>query len=280
MIVGVAIAAVVGLGVFAFIDTGSMLAARNLSVNLTSDSIRRSLDRVEQLIQQADEMPTLVNTSGLTTTGPAAGVRFFKFVGGPYVVNPGSTSLAASATSLTLRYSLSSASSAVATSEGDILRIDGTATSLKPRLGPLPHTESTPSPGMRDRAVPLTAALGTNVSVAASSVIRAKLIRDVGLIVMTTASGQELRYYPDFATTTNFNDPAKYVVVTDQIGLQSDDATPFSLVSMGGRQFVSMSLRVRASNFDRRLLGKQGDQFNTFSRVDSFICPKVNPSTN
>ncbi len=273
VLVGMTIGVLVSLGVFAFIDTSSMLTARNLSVNLTSDSIRGSLDRVEQLIQSADTMPVLVNTSGTTSAGPAAGVRFDRYVGGTYVVNPPATTLASGVSSLSLVFSTSSVSSAVNPTQGDILRIDGTPATLRPKIGAPPFTSSIPALGRRSFTVPLTGSLGTAVS--SSSGIRAKLVRDVAVIVMPTASGKQLRYYADFGATADLNDVTKYVVITDQVGLQTIDATPFSLETIGGKSFVKMSLRVRASNFDRRLSGKQADQFNTISQVDTFMRPKI-----
>jgi prepilin-type N-terminal cleavage/methylation domain-containing protein len=274
LLVGATIGAVVSLGVFAFLNTGSMLAARNLSLNLSSNSMRDSLDRVEQLIQQGDTMPTLINTSGTAATGPAAGVRFDRYVGGPYVINPPALSVASSVTSLTLVNSMNSAASPPLPTEGDVIRIDGYAT-LRPRIGAGPYSTSTPSLGMRAVVVPLTTTLGTTVS--ASTLLRARLVRDVAVIVMPSGAGRQLRYYPDIAGTSNLNDASKYKILTDQIGLETSDATPFSLVTIQNRSFVSMSLRVRASNFDNRLLGKQADRFNTFARVDSFIRPKINP---
>ena len=63
-----------------------MLSARNLALNVTNNALRGSLDRAEQLIQQADSMPVLIDTSGNAATGPAAGIRFDRFVGAPYVL--------------------------------------------------------------------------------------------------------------------------------------------------------------------------------------------------
>ncbi len=46
---------------------------------------------------------------------------------------------------------------------------------------------------------------------------------------------------------------------------------------MSGETFIDFALRVRASDYDKRLATKQVDEFNTFSRVESFLRPKVNP---
>ena len=273
LLIGSTIGILVSVGVFAFIDTGSMLTARNLSVNLTSNSMRTALDRLENTIQQAATNPRLMDTAGAAVTGngPAAGVRFDRFVGGPVVVNPGSTTLASSATSFTIRYAQASSP---APSAGDIIRLDGTALTLRPRIASVTSNTAV-SAGMRDAAVTLTAALGTTVT--STTGLRAGLVRDVAFAVMPAGGGRELRQFHDMAGTTNLNDASRFSVVTDQIAMEAGDATPFSRTTIAAREFVSLSLRLRANNFDRRLLGRQADQFNTFARVDVFMCPKSNP---
>lgn len=274
LLVGTVIGSLVALGVFAFINTGSLLTARNLSVNLTSNSMRGTLDRLEHLLQQSNSNPALMNAAGAAVagTGPAAGVRFDLFQGGPVVLNPGTTSLANSVSSFTIRYAQASSR---APSAGDIVLIDGTASTLRPRIASVTST-STPSVGMRDAVVSLTSALGTTVST--TTALRARIVRDVGLAVVTAGANRQLRYYTDMASTTNMNDATKFIVITDQVATETTaDSTPFSLSTISGRTFVAVSLRVRANTFDRRLLGKQADQFNTFAQVNSFIRPKINP---
>ena len=206
MLVGAAMSAVVGLAIFSVVNAGMLLAARNLSVNLTNTTMRGSLDRAEQLIQQADSQPVLIDTAGAAASGPAAGVSFESYLGGPYVISAPPTGLPANTTVLT-----------------------------------------------------------------------GKFVRPAALLVMPAGAKRELRYYPLFDATTNLNDPAQYVVLSEQVGMLAADATPFTLVTNQGRTFVNLSLRVRASNFDRRLASKQNDEFNTFARVDSILARKLSP---
>lgn len=276
LLVGTVIGSIVSLGVVAFIDTGSMLAARNVSVNLTSNSIRGALDRTEHLIQQSNSDPVLMDTAGLPVAGngPAAGVRFDLFKGGPVVVNPGTTTVASTVTTLTIRYAQATS---LAPTAGDIIIIEGTETTLRPRIASTPAIAfSTPSVGMRDAVVPLTATLGTAVT--ATTALRARIVRDGALVVMPEGGNRQLRYYPDMAGTTSMSDASRFHVITDQIATATAaDSTPFTLSTISGRRFVGLSLRVRANTFDRRLLGKQADEFNTFAQVKSFIRPKINP---
>jgi hypothetical protein len=83
VMIALSVATVVGLAVFTILNTAMFMAARNLSVNLTNNSERKSLDRIEEVIQQANTMPTLITTTGAAATSPAAGVTFDYYLGGP-----------------------------------------------------------------------------------------------------------------------------------------------------------------------------------------------------
>jgi hypothetical protein len=274
-LMGAAAAMIVGVGIFSILNTSMMLSARNLALNVTNNSLRGSLDRVEQLLQQADTMPVLIDTSGNAATGPAAGVRFDRYVGAPYVMTVPSTGLPATTTSLTLVRSTDSLASPPIPAVGDVVRIDGESSTLRPRVSAI---STTPADGLLHQTMTATLAssLGTAVT-GSSTTLTAKLVRNVALIVMPNGTKRELRYYPSFDLTTNLNDTSKYSILTDQVGMQSDDATPFTLITNQSKSFVNMSFRVRSNRFDQRLMGKQSDQFNTFARVDVQIRPKVNP---
>ncbi len=274
-LMGAAAAMIIGVGVFSILNTGMMLSARNLAMNSTNNSLRDALDRAENLLQQADSMPTLITTSGASTSGSAAGIRFDRFVGAPYVITITAAGLPSGTTSLNLERSTDALASPPVPVIGDIICIDGEAATLRPRVSAV--NEGTPNALLRQTiATSLAASLGSTVS-GSSTTLTAKLVRQVALIVMPNGSKRELRYYPSYDLTTSLNDATKYTVLTDQVGLQSDDATPFSLITNQTKSFVNMSFRVRANRFDQRLLGKQSDQFNTFSRIDVQIRPKVNP---
>ena len=276
MLVGAAMSSVVGLAIFAVIHAAMLLAARNLSVNLTNNSMRGALDRAAQILQQADTMPVLIDTAGAPATGPAAGVSFDGYLGGPYVVSAPPTGLPANTTVLTVVRSTNPYASPPLPKPGDILRISNTDPTLRPRVA---ATFVNPPDGAQHQAISVTlsAALGTPVTFVASTILTGKFVRPAALLAMPAGAKRELRYYPLFETTTNLSDPTTYVMLTDQVGMQPDDATPFSLVANQGRTFVSLSLRVRAGNFDQRLAGRQVDQFNTFARVDSLLSRKLSP---
>lgn len=276
-LMGALASAVVGVGVFTILNTGSMLSARNLSLNVTSNSLRAALDRAENLVQQADSMPVLIDTSGSpVATGTAAGIRFDRFIGAPYVMTIPTGGLPSSTSSLSLKRSTNALASPPVPTVGDVIRIDGESSTLRPRVAGTPTVSPVDALLHQTITAPLVAPLGTAVTTS-STTATAKLVRNVALIVIPNGGKRELRYYHSYDLTTNLNDATKYTILTDQIGMQTEDAKPFSLVQIQTKSFVNVSFRVRANKFDQRLMDKQGDQFNTFARVDVQIRPKVNP---
>ena len=274
VLIGSAVGVIASIGVFAVINAGSMLTARNLSVNLTSNAMRKSLDRVEQVLQQSETIPVLIDTAGNTTVGPAAGVRFDRYIGGPYVIDA-PAGLAANVTSIALVRSTASSASPPLPQAGDVIRISGSDL-LRPRIASI--VVSAPDAALHQTtSATLTDPLGTAIATPSGGQFVARLVRRQAMIVMPAGGARQLRFYPSLDTTTDLNNSSSYILVSDMVGLQADDATPFTNDTPLGINFVKMSLRVRASKFDARLLGKQGDQFNTFARVDTYIRPKVNP---
>jgi hypothetical protein len=220
-------------------------------------------------------MPVLISTTGAAATSPAPGVSFDYFEGGPYVVSAAGASLPSSTASLTLVRSTNVVVSPPIPAVGDVVMINGAVSTLRPRVTAV-SVGSTDGSLHQSIVVTLAAALGTAVPIPSSG-LTANLVRNVALIVIPSGSGRELRYYDSYETTANLSDPTKYILLTDQVGMQAADATPFSLATIQSSSFVGLSLRVRSSQFDQRLNGKQADQFNTFARVDVYIRPKTNP---
>ena len=277
VLIGAAISSILAVAVFALMNAGSILSAKNLSLNLTSNSMRTALDRVEQVVQQADTtdaQPQLINTSGTVVgAGPAAGIRFDRAVGSPYVVTVTGGSIPAATTSLTLTRSTHPVATAPVPKVGDIVRIATTDAAVRPRIQIV--SPGSVSSQRQPCAVTFEAPLGIAMTVSNGNIVSARLIHHVAFLVMPAGGKPELRYYDSFDTTTNLNDNSKYVVVTDQIGTASDDVTPFSLTVTNGQALVNFSLRVRASNNDRGMRGLQQDQFNTYNRTETQIRPKV-----
>lgn len=275
ILVGAAVSSVIAVAIFALMNAGMILSAKNLALNLTSNSMRSSLDRVEQVVQMGDSMPALIDTAGTTVAaGSAAGIKFDRFLGSPFVVTTTAGSIASTATTLTLTRSVHAVASPPAPQAGDIVRIATTADTLRPQIQSV--VAGTPDAQSRQSfTVTLTAPLGTTVTVLSGSILTAKTIRSAAFVVMPSNGRQELRHYDNFATA-NLNNPAKYVLVTDQMGVQTADTTPFSIVTNEGKPFVNFSLRVR-SDKGAGIRAMQRDEFNSFSRTETLIRPKTIP---
>ena len=140
LLVAVAISSILAVGMFALLNAGMILSAKNLSLNLTSNSMRTALDRVEHEVQLCDttdatSVPQLINTSGaVVTTGPAAGVQFDRAIGSPYVVTVTGGTIPSSTTSLTLTRSKHPLASPPIPQPGDIVRIALTDAAMRPRI--------------------------------------------------------------------------------------------------------------------------------------------------
>jgi len=276
MMTAAVVASFVGLGIFSMTNTAMMMTARNLSENLTGNHERKSLDRIEQAIQQAYTMPTLITNTGVaTTTSPAAGATFDYFVGSPYVITVSGSTLPSTTTSLTLVRSTNAVVMAPVPSINDVVMINGAASTVRALISSVVVGSS--SSTQQTVTVNLTSQLGSAVSVPSSGVLTAALVHKVAFIVMPAGSGYELHYYPNYETTTNLSTPSQYILLSDQIGLNTPDPTPFTLNQIESTNFVTLSLRVRSNVFDQRLSMKQADQFNTYARLDVYIRPKINP---
>ena len=274
VLVGTAVSAVLATAIFALLNAGMILSAKNLSLNLTSNSIRTALDRVEQGVQMGNAMPTLIDTAGAdVAAGPAAGIKFDRVVGSPYVVTLPPGGIPASATTLTLTRSTHPVASPPVPSVGDIILITVNEATVRARIQLV--GVGAVAGGRQSFAITLTAPIGTAVVPITATIVSARIVRNVAFLVMPANGKPQLRYYQTFDTTTNLNSPAGYTLVTDQIGTAAADATPFSIVPVGTQSFVSFSLRVRASNADSGMRSQQRDQFNTYSRIETMIRPKI-----
>ena len=272
------VASAVGMAVFAFLNAGMYLTAKNLSLNYTSNQMRTALDRVEQVLQQGDANPVLIDAAGAPVTGAAAaGVKLDRFVGGPWVVSTSGGTVTVGATTLSITRSTDPLASPPLPTVGDIVKLDGTGSTLRPCVGGAPTVGKVNGEKLQTVTVPLAAPMPAAIASISTSVLTAKLVRQVAFIVMPKGARKELRYYPSIESTTNLQDPTQYTLITDQIGSQAADGTPFTLATVSGKTFVNFSLRVGASTYDKRLLNKQSDEYNTFSRVESVLRPKVNP---
>src|SRR4051812_16649562 len=89
LMIGVVVLMLLGGIAYSILINATTLMAKNISLNASSTTLRAALDRVYSEVNQANGLPTLVNadsSAAASTSGPAAGIIFDRYVGGPYVV--------------------------------------------------------------------------------------------------------------------------------------------------------------------------------------------------
>ena len=88
LMVTVAVVSIAGAGVYSILRTGMIMFAKNSAINFTHQQVRNGLMRLQEDLHQAISTPQLVSTSGtaITGNGPAPGVSFRKYAGGPFYI--------------------------------------------------------------------------------------------------------------------------------------------------------------------------------------------------
>jgi hypothetical protein len=239
------------------LQAGSVLYAKNYSINHSHTGARNLLDRLTRDIHMSVELPQLVDSLGAklslqTQATPASGIRFRKYVAGPLRIP---SPVAASARSLALALKSSDPVPQV----GDLLAIPSSASN------PLPHDlfiriSSVTGAGGLNPTVSFASPIGDalspaktsgNVALADSA---AHVVRELAYIVAQGARGPELRHYPHAMSAgahglTAFQNPSNYMVlVADMSGCSQ----PFS-EALGDRA-LSVTLKVTENRFGARLL--------------------------
>ena len=304
MMVTIAVLMIVGAAAYSMLMNSTTLLAKNVSLNSSNILARSSLDRIFAELNQANKIPTLINADGSAASGsgPAAGVLFDKYVGGPYVVgNPGS-GLPATATTFNLYYSVDTVANPPLPQKNDVVIMDGVTRALvqscstptSALAAPTP-TPAPASPNGRMVTVTLQGNLGsytspqvssgTAISWSSKTQQTAYSVHRKAFVVVpggSSSSPAELRFYRDAETVTDYNDPTTYTVLTGGLGNTTvngvPENTPFSLVTQNGSTFLNIAMRVEDQQFNKRLASQQRSDFNTFLRVDTMLRPRNIPS--
>lgn len=275
LLVAAGAGATVLLGIAYFMTSGSLLFAKNVSTNLSHNSLRGALDKLVQSVDQAFGSVTPINTSGVAVAAgiKAPGVRFDQYRGGPYVVtHPGGSGLGSSATTVTLTRSVDAMASPPVPLPGDVILLSGAETT---RLKVQSVAVGGISGSQRQAiTVTLQSPVGANIQWDASTVKTAKVVRRVAFVVVPNGPRNELRYFNNAEAITAFATSTDYSLVTNNIGMATVDATPFSSSTISGRNFLSVDLRVRAGQYANRLSTKEVNNFSTVERVSVTLSPK------
>jgi len=278
MLVATTVAAAVGGFALAYLHVGTILFAKNVTVNYSNNSLRWSVDEAIDRVQSSAIIPVLIDTTGTAAiTSTSAGIYYDRLLGDMYVVtNPSGTGLAATANSATLTYSTNQYASPPVPQAGDVVLFNGASSGMRPMVSTASMGSTTGS--TQAVTVTFTAALGTAVSWTSSQIETAQLVHREALIVMPNGSAYEFRRYPSFETTANLNDATKYVVLSGQVGTQGSEPTPFTIVASGPDQLLSMTYVVRAGPYQNYLANKEANQFSSYQTVRTTIPLRQRPT--
>ena len=271
-----AVLSIVGGLAYSMLMNSTTLLAKNVSLNSSNTILRAALDRIYSEINQANGLPKLINADGTdaaSSSGPAAGIIFDRYLGGPYIVtNPGTSGLSAAAQSFEMKRSTDPLASPPIPATNDVICMDNGTTR------PLVSTCTTSGSGIQSLAITLTAPLGTAIPWSSTVNETAYLVHRKAFVVVPVNGRGELRMYNNAEAVANYNDPATYIVLTREIGTQVinglDEKTPFSFVTQNGNKFLSIAMRVEDQQFNKYLGTHQAKEFNTFLRVDTTLRPR------
>jgi type II secretory pathway pseudopilin PulG len=280
LLIGMVVAMVLGLAAYSILINATELMAKNVSLNASNTTLRSALDRVYAESNLATALPTLLNVDGSTAggTGPAAGVAFDRYLGGPFIVqNPSGNGLKASDTTFQIKVSTDGVAYSAAPKQDDVLLMDdGTTRPLVQNCTPATLAKNT---GLQTLTVTLQAPLGKTVSWTSAVQKIANTVHREAFIVATVGTRAELRFYRNAEALApgNYNDSSTYSVLTREIGTATGDTIPFSVVTQSGTSFLNIAMRVEDHQYNNYLASHQAKEFNTFLRVDTMLRPRNIP---
>lgn len=288
ILVALVVFSVVGIIVASFTLSETWLYAKNTAVNGSHRSVRRALDRLANELQQSQNLPVLIDTTGNATTAPtAAGLSYDRLVGSPYKINhPGASGLPDTATSVSVTRSTNIFAAPAVPVPGDVLLIDlPTGDPIRAQVAGVSITNTNTVAEQQTLSLTLANPLGTAVTWDASQVKTAQVVRRQAFIVMLAGERNELRFYQSFEPMPALDDPAAYTVITDAVSTVKlpdgtpRDATPFAIDTTGGNKLVKASLRMQAKDYVFSLAGKQANSFNTFVQIDITLPSRLRPKS-
>ncbi len=287
LMVGLAAFTIAGSIAYSILLNSSFLFAKNISVNSSNTILRTALDRLTEEMNQGYGIPKLINSDGtsVASSGPAPGITFDDYVGGPYVVTNtlGGTGIPSNATSFLLKTWVDPFPFPPAPVSDDAVCIETSIGTVRLRVAscnssPNPAPSPPPAPYTRISTVTLPSPIGGGgIAWSAGTVLTGFVVHKKALILATINGGTELRLYDDaegLATASDYSNAANYVILTRSLSGTSGENQPFSLTTQSGHQFLSIALRGEHQQYNRVLSNKQKGEFNTFLRVDTMSYPR------
>jgi type II secretory pathway pseudopilin PulG len=313
MLIGVVLGAVS----LSFLITSATLATKNSNLNRSHEDLRLAFDRMAHQVAAANNVATLIDTTGATVTsptvnittpmagtltGPAAGFKFDQVIAEPYVLESPQTAnnplaagtIASTTTTINVFYAKNqlthvahltqTASAADVSAEGFILLIpqpDGSNIRWQ-----IASVGARTSSGSYWYKLPLTfsAPIGKTISWSVNQPQMVKIVRNEAFLVMKNFDAQgnefrELRYYKDFEPMPVLSDKTKYVVLCDQIGVKAGEDTPFSVVNYGGDKMIQSTLRVRERANKKWIEEETNGTFYTYFQLLVNLPSRFRPRT-
>lgn len=271
---------VLGLAIYSLARSGTILAAKSTGINRSHTDLRTTFDRAADHLLAANNVATLIGTDGNdVASGPAAGLKFDRVIGYPYVLDPPKTAgtIASTATSVSMWRSTKTDSGAPVPTAGDVLLIPTPTGNMRGQV----KTITLGAINGTTQLVTLTFnnALGKSLSWGADQPQTVKLVRPEAFVVMPKGDRNELRYYPQFEPAPSLTDASKYVALTDQVGTQGDEGTPFSITEIAGDRIVQSTLRIRETQFNRILFNREKNTYSSYFQMLANMPSRLRPRT-
>ncbi|MEI7957726.1 MAG: hypothetical protein WCI40_01350 [Verrucomicrobiota bacterium] len=323
----------IGLTVFFFLMAGvyslfycaNVLTSKVWAINSTGTDAHNTLDAVQGALQTAYTKPIPIDSTGadlsttLNITGTAAtatglaaatsgspqitgtgpGIRFYRYVGGPYAVTIPTGGLAGTATSGTIELDNSAIPAPPVPQANDILCINTTVvpTSFQDwaTVSGTPTVASTNgtrvkysvafTPPMKDKDGNSTSAIpyqtdNQGVAITCSATLLRPTAFIITTVISTSGTSKELRMFSSYTKNANGTvnlTGTNYRTLTRAIDTGTSTLSQFGIVTLENQNFVGLLLRVRSTDYDNYLANKQNDGFNTYMGFSSFIALKSKP---
>jgi hypothetical protein len=277
-----ALASAIGLVTYSFVRSGTILSAKNVNLTLSHSDLRNSFDRLADHLLSANNIVTLIGTDGLPSTavaGPAAGVKYDRVVGEPYVLDSYASagSIPASATSVSM-WRVWDDLTAPVPNVGDVLLLPTESGMIRALISSVP-TPPAAVGGKQKVTVNLSTSIGKIVSWQANQWPSAKVVRPEAFIVIPNNGANELRYYSQFQPLPALNDPTTYRLLTDQISTQTNEDKPFTILDQNGDKILQSTLRVRERRDARWIANDEMFNYNTYFQLLINLPSRNHPKT-
>ena len=282
LIIYASLTVIIGAVAYSALRTGTVLSAKNVSINRSHDALRGALDRLSRQIQTSRNVPTLLDATGnVVASGSAAGIRYDCTIGEPYVVAPVLTagSITSTDTTLVVYRSVTATGAPPIPRVKDALIID-TPSGVSMRGLITGVTADTASGSTQRISLTFAAPLGQSFSWGANQPQWARLVRQEAFITASNNGRTELRFYPAFEPMPTLSDTTKHIVLSDQLSTAAGDLTPFSVLSTSGDKILQANLRMQARDYDTWLSKNQANSFNSYFRMNVSLSSRLRPKIN